>query len=212
MKEGALKYVWEIRRDGRRSWLIGINHILPYSCEKELEKYVSLVNDVGLESLIGEEAIDISAQFHILYKAPSDAYNIDKEAYVLSRRHGKKIHRLETPEEFKEVGLIMMGYTIGKILGYVAGTRKDYDSQKAIELYESGNLRSLMGYVNEYLGPEMQEHLLYQRDRRMYGRSKPLLDKGRSLIVVGAMHCDGFVRMARRDGYKVRRTEKPTKV
>lgn len=46
--------VWEIEKDGKKSYLVGTAHIFPYSFKKSLIRYISNVNTVLLEGPLDE--------------------------------------------------------------------------------------------------------------------------------------------------------------
>jgi pheromone shutdown protein TraB len=85
--------------------------------------------------------------------------------------------------------------------GYIKKVNDD-----VIEPYLSGSLDTEKT-IPKYFSNFATKTLVTDRDNNLYSRSKPLLDKGRTLIAVGAGHCPGIIKSSEKDGFSVKRKE-----
>jgi len=120
---------------------------------------------------------------------------------------------LETPveqlEAMSDVPDNLMLQNLREFLALPNGV--DDISETMIDLYDHGDvgmIYSLMEFVStdQTAAKAFENRVITDRNKVMAERAKPYLDKGRTMIAVGAAHLpgdDGLVELLRRQGFTV---------
>ena len=139
----------------------------------------------------------------------------DKVIHDTAAGMGKEIIGLETMAELVET-LDSLPYedqiTILKdtICNHARIVR---DSKTLLDLYLAGDLAGMVAFNNqphydEAIFDRFMDAVLTQRNKRMFGRMQPYLDKGGSFIALGALHLpdeNGLLTMMAEAGYELSR-------
>lgn len=262
-RETALKMVWQVKKDGRCSFLVGTAHFFPDSFARSLEKLLErtemiltegpldavsmqMIADHGRSSngsinlaeylepetvreiermladrLAGPEEKDIylfvpaarpnyfdafvrdtrpwMAMFSIWSTYLGWDYSVDMEAYQLALRMGMRIGCIETLEEQLEV---LDSIPIERVLRHLNDVKswKTYRDHY-VKYYREGNLERLVALTDRF--PTRTPAAIGKRDRIMFERMEPVMQKSPTAAFVGFPHVPGIRQLFLEKGYRV---------
>jgi len=125
--------------------------------------------------------------------------SVDMEAYRIAGEMGKEIAFLETIEEQIEV---LDSLSLAQIVDFLRRVEhwKTYMSY-FVQWYLAGDLEK-MGW-NPYGFPTRNPLVIERRDKIMYTRMLPYLERGAAAVCLGSPHIVGISRLLQADGYQV---------
>ena len=125
-------------------------------------------------------------------------YSVDLEAYNIAQEMGKNTVFLETIEEQIEV---LESLSLEKIIDFLKRVdRWSAYAKEYVKCYLDGNLEKLKSTMSGF--PTRRFSVIDGRDRILYERMLPYLEKGDAVAFVGAPHIRGISEMLRADGYQ----------
>ena len=126
-------------------------------------------------------------------------HSLDRDAFLLARRLGKKVCFLETIEEQLAA---LDGIPFERIVDYIDRfARWDAYKKHFINGYLRGDLEGLMSRTTGF--PTRCESILGERDRNFFERLQSSFEKGGSAAFLGLSHILPIVKLFSDSGYRV---------
>lgn len=179
--------LWELEKQGRRSWICGTAHFFCYSFADSFRRLFRKVDTV-------------------IFEGPLDAESLAQvEAWHLARDMGKTVLGMETMEEQLHSLEVV---PVPRVLDFFrhCGQWRSY-MKRNIYHYLRGELEPMMGTSTEF--PTRTQQVIDFRDQRFRERMRPFIEKGGVAVFVGAAHMLRLRRMLTEDGFTVRQV-RPT--
>lgn len=130
-------------------------------------------------------------------------YTVEDDALDISQSEGKTVCYLEDEKDVSSLFFtIPAGYFMDKFKE--AEKWRDY-YRRLFDFADNGDFDAFMETIKE--DSIMYENMVKSRDPKIYEGAKPLLEKFKCLILLGAGHCEGFFERAEKDGYVISRVD-----
>jgi uncharacterized protein YbaP (TraB family) len=125
-------------------------------------------------------------------------YNMELDALGIATELCKGVHFLETIDEQIEA---LDNVPIERFVHFLKHVNFQESRSHYLRLYLDGDLEGLLAGARGF--PTFWDSIVEKRDPVMYGRMKEFIERGRAIVLVGAVHCRGIKARLLADGYRV---------